>query len=139
MADRKNYSSGSPWEPIRGYSRAVRVGDALYISGTTAIGEGGSVIGFNDPYQQTKSILERVSSYLTQAGFSVFDVVQTRVFITDMKHWSEVARAHHEVFERVRPASSLVEVSRLRDPRLLVEIEAVAILGCTLSEVIELR
>jgi enamine deaminase RidA (YjgF/YER057c/UK114 family) len=136
MANRINFSSGSPWEPIRGYSRAVRVNDTLFISGTTATGEGGSVIGFNDPYQQTRTIFDKISGYLNQAGFSIFDVVQTRLFIADMKHWSEIARAHHEVFERVRPASSLVEVSRLRDPRLLVEIEAVAMLGCKLTETI---
>jgi enamine deaminase RidA (YjgF/YER057c/UK114 family) len=138
MADRINFTSGSPWEPIRGYSRAVRVNDTLFISGTTAIGEGGSVVGFNDPFQQTKTILEKISSYLSQAGFSIFDVVQTRLFITDMKHWSEIARAHHDMFERVRPASSLVEVSRLRDPRLLVEIEAVAVLGAKLTDTIAL-
>lgn len=126
---RINYDSGTPWEPLRGYSRAVRVGDHLFISGTTATGPGGEIVGLNDPYEQTRYVLELIKQLLPQAGFQLEDVVRTRLFVTRMSRWEEYARAHREVFERVRPASSIVEVSHLTDPRMLVEIEVDALRG----------
>jgi len=131
---RVNFSSGTPWEPLRGYSRAVEVNDTLYISGTTALTDDGEVVGFQSPYKQAKFVLDRIVSIAKQCGYSSQEIIQTRLYITNMKHWTEVARAHHEHFTTIRPASSLVEVSKLRDPRLVVEIEATAVRGATVKE-----
>ena len=126
-SSRVNISSRSPWEPLRGYSRAVHVDDRVLVSGTTALSESGDVIGIGDPYRQTKYIIDRVRSVLSECGFTMQDVVRTRMFITDMKLWQEYAKAHSEAFSLIRPASSIVEVSRLVDPRLMIEMECEAI------------
>lgn len=128
---RTNIASGSPFEPLRGYSRAVQVGDALYISGTTAMNANGDVVAPGDPYQQTKHILTSIRSILTSRNFQMSDVVRTRLFVTNIARWDDYARAHREVFEHVRPASSLVQVVKLVDPRLVVEIEVEALRGAT--------
>jgi len=135
---RFNLSSRSPWEPLRGYSRAVRVGDHLFISGTTAIDRNGEVIGVGDPYAQTRFIIERVRQILGRVDFSLDDVVRTRLFVTQMGRWDEYARAHREAFELIRPASSIVQVTKLVDPRLLIEMEVDAIRGCETAEQIVL-
>jgi enamine deaminase RidA (YjgF/YER057c/UK114 family) len=129
VPNRVNYSSGSPWEPLRGYSRAVRFGDHLYISGTTAQTKSGEIAG--GAYEQTRLVLERVKRVLVAAGFKLSDVTRTRLFVTNMTKWDEYARAHREVFDTIRPVSSIVEVSRLVDPRLMVEMEVEAILGAS--------
>lgn len=126
MAERKNFSTGAKWEDIVGYSRAVRVGNQLEISGTVATDENG-VVGEGDFYEQTKFILTKIRSVLDQAGFSMNDVVRTRMFVTDISKWEDVGRAHGEFFKTVKPATSMVEVSALIDPKYLVEIEVSAI------------
>lgn len=138
MTERVNIASGSPWEPLRGYSRAVRVGDQLFISGTTSTTVSGDVYAAGDAYQQTRYILQKVIKVLEQAGFAKTDVVRTRLFVTNIAHWNDFARAHREVFETVRPASSIVQVAKLVDPRLLLEMEVDAIRGCELRESIKL-
>jgi len=124
---RQNISSGAPWETIAGYSRAVRVGNLVFVAGTTAANADGSVVGKDDPYAQTRHILDIISRALVEAGSSIEDVVRTRMYVTRMDEWQEVARAHGEFFREVRPAATLVEVSRLIAPEFLVEIEAEAI------------
>ena len=126
---RTNYIGGSSWEPLRGYSRAVKVGDRLYVSGTTAINDRGEVFAPGEPYKQTRFVIDRVLTVLRTAGFHVTDVVRTRLYITQANRWDEYARAHRETFEHVRPASSMVQVARLVDPRLVIELEAEAIAG----------
>ena len=127
MAKRKNYSSGAQWEDIVGYSRAVRVGKFIEVAGTTAVVED-QVIGINNPYEQTRFVLKRIEKVLLEAGASMEDVVRTRIFVTNIDHWEEIGRAHGEYFKRIKPAATMVEVSRLINPNLLVEIEATAIL-----------
>ena len=128
---RTNIASGSPFEPLRGYSRAVQVGDALYISGTTAMSAQGDVVAPGEPYQQTKHILSSIKTILASRDFQVADVIRTRLFVTNIARWDDYARAHREVFEHVRPASSIVQVVKLVDPRLVVEIEVEALRGAS--------
>lgn len=128
MTDRINVSSGSPWEPLVGYSRAVRLGNVVYVAGTTAVGEEGEVVGIGDPYLQTVCILRKIEDALRRAGAGLADVVRTRMFVTDITRWEEIGRAHGEFFGDIRPASTMVEVRRLIDPDLLVEIEADAVI-----------
>ncbi len=124
---RKNISSNSPWESKFGYSRAVRIGDTIYVSGTTATDLKGKIVGLGDPYLQTKKILQNIEKALKQAGTALRDVVRTRIYVTDIRQWEYIAKAHREFFDNIRPATSMVEVSHLISPEMLVEIEAVAI------------
>ncbi|MFT4023359.1 MAG: RidA family protein [Flavihumibacter sp.] len=125
---RYNYSSGAPWENLIGYSRAVKVGNTIEITGTVALNEHNQVVGAGDAYAQTKFILEKIARMLETAGSSVKDVVRTRLFVTDISRWEEYGRAHGEVFGEIRPCTTMVEVKALIAPEYLVEIEATAIL-----------
>lgn len=124
---RTNYSSGSQWEDIVGYSRAVKIGNLIEVTGTVACGDDGRVVGPNDAYIQTKFIYEKIDSVLNRAGASLKDVVRVRMFVTDISRWQEYGKAHYEFFKEIKPCNTMVEVRALIAPEYLIEIEATAI------------
>jgi enamine deaminase RidA (YjgF/YER057c/UK114 family) len=127
--ERINYSSGAKWEDIVGYSRAVKVGNVVEVTGTVAIDDDGKTVGINDAYAQTKCVLGKINTVLERAGATLKDVVRTRIFVTDISRWQEYGKAHGEFFGTIKPCTTMVEVKALIDPEYLVEIEATAIIS----------
>jgi enamine deaminase RidA (YjgF/YER057c/UK114 family) len=129
LSKRVNFSSGTKWEPIVGYSRAVRVGNVVYVSGTTATGSDDDLVGVGDAKAQTEQTLRNIQRALESLGAKLEDVVKTRIYVTDIKKWQEIGTAHGQVFKNVRPVTTMIEVKRLINPEMLVEIEAEAVLN----------
>lgn len=125
---RENFSTNTKWEPIVGYSRAVKVGNQIFVSGTTSTGDDGNLVGIGDPYEQTKQIIRNIEKALNRAGASLRDVVRTRIYVTDIANWEEVGKAHGEYFGEIRPATALLQVSAFVSKDMLVEIEADAVI-----------
>lgn len=128
MAERTNYSSGAKWEDIVGYSRAVKVGNVIEVTGTVAVDDNSNLVGSNDAYEQTKFILQKIESVLKKGGASLKDVVRTRMFVTNISRWEEYGKAHGEFFKDIKPCTSMIEVKGLIAPEYLIEIEATAII-----------
>ncbi len=129
MSERRSYSSGTKWESVVGYSRAIRIGNQIFVTGTTATDESGDIVGVGDPYTQTVQAIGNIERAVKALGATLKSVVRTRMFVTDISRWEEYGRAHGEFFAEIRPCATMVEISRLVDPRMLIEIEVDAVIS----------